>query len=250
LQTSTALSLPPVIGHRGAQAHAPENTLAGLRTAHDHGAAWVEVDVKLTRDGVPILMHDDDIGRTTDGIGPVAALTLGDIRRLDAGSRFSAAFAGEKVPTLEEALALILDLGLGVNLEIKPCSGREAETAQVALDLARRLWPAGRPLPLVSSFEMPSLEAARDTVPDWPRGLLIDRRPADWRARADHIGAATLNVNARREDATSIAAYRETGRPVLVYTVNDGRRARALFAAGVTSVFSDKPREILAALKQ
>ena len=89
------------------------------------------------------------------------------------------------------------------------------------LDTARALWPADRPPPLISSFELPSLEVALAHAPDWPRGYLIDKRPADWAAIADRLQATTLNVNARREDARSIAAYLATGRPVLAYTVND-----------------------------
>jgi glycerophosphoryl diester phosphodiesterase len=242
------LALPKVIGHRGARAHAPENTLAGIRTAAAQGARWVEVDVKLTRDGVPILMHDDEVDRTTNGRGAVAKLDLADIRKLDAGIRFAPTFAGEPVPTLEETLALVLDLNLGINLEIKPCPGREIETEVTALRLARTLWPADRPPPLISSFETASLDAARTAAPDWPRGYLIDRRPRDWAAIADRLEAATLNVNSRREREDSIRNYVATGRPVLVYTVNDRERVRQLFGWGATSVFTDMPQEILAAL--
>src|SRR4051794_34519268 len=105
--------LPKVIGHRGAKAYAPENTLAGIRTAAQQGARWVEVDVKLTRDGVPILMHDDTVDRTTNGKGAAATLDFAELRRLDAGAWFGPAFAGERIPTLEEALALVFDLDLG-----------------------------------------------------------------------------------------------------------------------------------------
>ncbi|UEM20916.1 glycerophosphodiester phosphodiesterase [Skermanella mucosa] len=242
------LSFPKTIGHRGARAYAPENTLAGIRVAAGQGARWVEVDVKLSRDGVPVLMHDDDVDRTTDGRGAVAGLEFADLRDLDAGVRFAPEFAGERIPTLEETLALVLDLDLGINLEIKPCPGREVETARVALDAARALWPAGRPAPLVSSFEVPSLETARDHMPDWPRGYLIDRRPRDWRAVADRVEASTINVNASRENARSIAEYLATGRPVLAYTVNDPARAKELVGLGVAAVFTDRPRDILAVL--
>ena len=88
------LDLPPIIGHRGSADLAPENTLAGIRRAHEEGAGWVEFDVKLTADGVPILMHDDSLGRTTDGKGKVALKTLEEIQTLDAGSWFAPEFAG------------------------------------------------------------------------------------------------------------------------------------------------------------
>lgn len=240
--------LPKIIGHRGARMHAPENTVAGLRRAAVLGAAWVEVDVKLTADGVPILMHDETLERTTNGRGAVRATDLDAIRRLDAGGWFAPAFAGEPVPTLEEALEVILELGLGVNLEIKPCPGREEETARGTLDLTRAIWPHDRPPPLISSFRTDSLETARRVAPDWPRGYLIDKRPADWRRTADRLEAATLNVNGARETAETIARYRETGRPVLAYTINDPRQARTLFDWGVSAVFTDTPAAMAAAI--
>jgi glycerophosphoryl diester phosphodiesterase len=240
------LVLPRVIGHRGAAFHAPENTLAGIRRAAALGVGMVEVDVKLTRDRVPVLMHDDMLDRTTDGSGPVAATDFATIRTLDAGRGFGAAFAGEKVPTLEEALALVLALGLAVNVELKPCPGRTVETAEIALGRAQAVWPAAAPPPFVSSFEIECLATARRVAPGWPRGYLIWDRPADWAAIAEALESATLNVSADRETPETIAAYRATGRPVLAYTVNDPVRAQALFALGIAAVFSDAPDRILA----
>ena len=113
-----------MIGHRGAAGAAPENTLASIKKARELGATWIEFDVKLTKDSHAILFHDDRLERTTDGQGAVAATTLPEMRRLDAGSWFDAAFRGEPVPTFEQALALCAELGLGVNVEIKPCANR------------------------------------------------------------------------------------------------------------------------------
>ncbi|HET8725934.1 MAG TPA: glycerophosphodiester phosphodiesterase [Alphaproteobacteria bacterium] len=244
-----SLFLPKVIGHRGAALHAPENTLAGFRKAAALGARMVEFDVKLTRDGVPVVIHDATADRTTNGTGAVRDMDLADLRRLDAGARFpNPAFRGERVPTLEETLRLCLDLDLAINIEIKPCPGREAETAEVALAEARRLWPNDRPLPLVSSFALASLRQAMESAPDWPRGYLIWNRPADW---LDHVAAlrpATLNIGHERETPESIDAYRATGLPLIAYTVNEPVRARELFDLGVAAVFSDAPDAILAAV--
>src|SRR3954471_19401513 len=110
------LQLPKVIGHRGAAAYAPENTLASFREARRRGATWVEIDVKLTADGVPIVMHDESLKRTT-GIDRLVAETP----RTD---------LPKDVPTFEEAIACFAELGLGCNVEIKPCPGREVETAR------------------------------------------------------------------------------------------------------------------------
>jgi glycerophosphoryl diester phosphodiesterase len=244
------LSLPPLIGHRGAKDHAPENTLASIREAARQGATWVEVDVKLTADGHPVLMHDADLGRTTDGSGPMAAAPLSAVRALDAGSWFSQDFAGERVPTLEETLDLVLGLGLSIDLEIKPCPGRERETAEAALAVAGRVWPSSRPAPLVTSFAADALEAALRARPDWPRGMLFGERPADWAERAERLHAAVLIGDQRRLTAGEVREMRSTGRPVLSYTVNDADRAAELFDWGVDAVFTDRPGPIAQELSE
>lgn len=239
-------SLPPVIGHRGAALHAPENTLAGIRKAAALGVRMIEFDAKLTADGVPILMHDDDLDRTSSGSGPVRKTSMATIRTLDAGSWFGVAFSDEPVPTLGEALDLCLLLGLAVNLEIKPCKGLERETAEASLAVAREIWPADRPPPLVSSFARDALVTAREAAPDWPRGYLFDRKPKNWRTEVATLGPATLNTSHRRLDVATLAELKTAGLPVLTYTVNDPERARKLFEMGVDCIFSDSPDAILA----
>ena len=239
------LVLLPVIGHRGAAAIAPENTLAAIRAAAAGGVAMVEVDAKLTADGVAILLHDDDLDRTTDGSGPAAARTAEEFARLDAGSWFAPQFAGEPVPTLDAALALVVELGLAINIEIKPCPGRDVETAKIVLATARAAWPGGLAPPLVSSFSLECLEVAAQLAADWPRGYLIWDRPADWRAVADRLGAASLHVSPDRTSAADMAQYLADGRPVAAYTINDAAAAAALWQAGVAAVFSDDPASLL-----
>ena len=209
--TQPALAIPRLIGHRGAAAAAPENTLASLRKAKELGASWVEFDVKLTRDGVPVLMHDERLERTTSGRGEVAMTTLEALQNLDAGRWFAPAFRGERVPTLEAALALCAELGLGINVEIKPCPGREVETARVAVATLRRLWPGDRPAPLISSFEPACLGVARDLAPEMPRGYLAGSLPRRWRQELAAYGCRTLHLErppAAREAARGSAGCR------------------------------------------
>src|SRR3970040_2158507 len=99
--------IPLILGHRGASAYAPENTLAAFRRALELGADGFELDVTLSADGVPVVIHDDTVDRTTDGSGPVANLTLAQLKQLPAGfrARFGTEFAGERIPTLEEVVA-------------------------------------------------------------------------------------------------------------------------------------------------
>ena len=244
--------LPPprVIGHRGAASHAPENTLAGIRKAAALGVRMIEVDAKLTADNVPILMHDDALNRTTSGSGPVRQASLTTIRTLDAGAWFGSGFAGEPVPTLAEALDLCLSLGLAMNIEIKPCKGRERETAEASLVAAREIWPSDRPPPLVSSFAPDAVAVALDVAPDWPRSLLFDRMPKDLQAAIEMLKPATLNTSHKRLSARIVTRLKATGLPLLAYTVNDPSRAEALFAMGVDGVFSDVPDAILAIVGQ
>lgn len=241
--------MPKVIGHRGAAAYAPENTLESLREAACRGAGWVEFDVKLTADGVPVVFHDDKLERTTSGKGAVAAASFERIRRLDAGSWFGPAFAGARVPTLEEALQLVLDEGLGANIEIKPCPGREAATAERAVAEILRLWPAKRPPPLISSFKPASLAAAKAKAPHLPRGLLLyeDGVPT-WKRDAREQACATVHCSEHNLSAAWAAEIRGAGYGLAAYTVNDGPRARQLKDFGVQCIITDAPDRILATL--
>lgn len=246
----TALKIPKVIAHRGAKGYAPENTLAAIHTAADMGIEWVEIDVKLSKDGEAVIFHDEDLQRCTGTAGIVAGFDLKSLRELDAGSWFGDSFIGEKIPTLDEALDAILSRGLGVNLEIKPCPGREKETAEVMLDVATRIWPDDRPPPLVSSFQHVSLETALDMMPDWPRGALFESDPPEnWRDFVEHLDAHTINIDGNKSTVEQIDAYIDTGKTVLAYTINDPEKARALFRLGVDGVFSDVPDIILDAIE-
>jgi glycerophosphoryl diester phosphodiesterase len=231
--------LPRLIGHRGLAAHAPENTLAGIRMAKAHGVRWVECDAKLTADGVAILMHDDRLDRTTDGTGPVAATPFAAIRALDAGSWFAPGFAGERIPTLVEALELVLALDLGCNLEIKPCPGREMETAGVVAATLLRHWPANRGQLVVSSFERPSIARLRDVAPGLPRGLLVWDRIATMLADAAGLGCASIHCAHQHFGAGEARAIKAAGYGLIVYTVNEPALARRLIEWGADTIISD-----------
>lgn len=247
---AAALRLPEVIGHRGAAAWAPENTLAGIAKAADLGLEWVEFDVKLSGDGHAVLFHDDTLDRTTDGTGPVAATGLTDLRRLDAGAWFDRRFAGERIPLLEEALELCRARGLRVNLEIKPCPGRAADTARVVVERTRQVWGDGPP-PLIISFQPDCLRVARDMAPDWPRGLNMLRRPRRWRGLVAELECRTLHCIHRMYNRRSIAEFKAMGFGLVAFTVNDPGKAARLRRRGVDTIVSDNPdvieRELLAA---
>jgi glycerophosphoryl diester phosphodiesterase len=242
------IDLPPVIGHRGAAGSAPENTLAGLRRAKALDCRWVEFDVRLTADGQPVLLHDDRLQRTTDGRGKISTLPLEAVRGHDAGAWFGPCFAGERVPTLEEALMVLAELGVGANIELKTARGREADTGTVVADVLARRWPAQLPAPLISSFHSNALAAAQARAPGIARGLLFRAVPRNWRAMVDRLGCATIHVDHRRLHPALASEIRRAGYGLLAYTVNDPARAGKLFDWGTTSVFSDVPRRLLDAL--
>lgn len=239
--------LPSVIGHRGAAACAPENTLAGLRKAKALECRWVEFDVRLTADNQLILLHDDRLQRTTDGRGRAAELPLAAVRRHDAGGWFAPSFTGERVPTLAEAVTVLAELGLGANVELKAAPGREIETGVATADMLTRLWPSHLPAPLISSFLGEALAAARDHAPHIPRGILFRTVPTNWRDHARRLGCTAIHADHRRLGPAIVAEIRNSGYRLLAYTVNDAARADRLFSWGVTSVFSDVPHIILAA---
>src|SRR5438105_7019037 len=126
-------ALPRVIGHRGACGLAPENTIASFREAAELGVRRVEFDVHLSADGIPVVIHDDTVNRTTSGRGAVASLNLAELQALDAGTWFAPRFQGERVPTLGATVTLLGKLRLGAVVEITPSPGTDAATAEAAV---------------------------------------------------------------------------------------------------------------------
>ena len=190
--------MPPVIGHRGVSGHAPENTLASIRLAAALGAAWVEFDVRLTRDGETVLLHDDRLERTSNGAGTVADKNWAELQTLDAGAWYGAAFSGARIPSLRQAIAVLAELGLGANIEIKSGPERAALTGRIVAELLKAHWPAILPTPLISSFNSESLKAARNAAPDILRALIVSAIPEDWRPQLGSAAArctATTNTS-------------------------------------------------------
>ena len=236
---------PRVIGHRGAAGHAPENTLSSIRTAARLGVHWVEFDVHLSSDNVPVLIHDDTLDRTTDGKGPVDREPLAGLKTLDAGTWYDERFGGERIPTLEETIHLLSSLGLGANVEIKPSPGREAQTGYVVGRMLREQWPSALPPPLVSSFKTGSLSAAREAAPGIARALLVSRLNGDWARTLRDLDCSALHCGHKTLTAGAAGQVRRAGYPLRVYTVNDRTRAQALYGWGVETIISDHPDRIL-----
>jgi glycerophosphoryl diester phosphodiesterase len=232
-------TLPRVFAHRCGGALAPENTLAGLPITAALGFRAVEFDVMLSANGSPWLIHDEMLERTTNGVGKVCETSDEVLHGLDAGCFHHRAFAGEPLPTFEATMTRLRELGLMANVEIKPAAGFEAETGEVVARAIMTLCQ-GTTLPLVSSFSEQALVAARKVAPQLALGLLCERPPVDWVERMDAVAAFSLHCSARELDDDVLATAKAKGIPVLCWTVNERAGAQALFARGVSSVFSDR----------
>ncbi len=235
------IHLPKIIGHRGAAGYAPENTISAIHTAADMGCAWVELDVKLTKDCVPVIFHDENLQRITGADIDMKDISFAELKDLEAGSWFGESFSGEPVPTLEEALDAIIERDLGFNCEIKPCPSREVETTEAALDMLATYWDEPKRL-LLSSFQIQCVEVCLESAPDWARGYLLDTDiPENWKQVADHLQASTINVNGNTITQEQIMRLASYNKPLLAYTVNDEERAEWLFDQGIKAIFSDMP---------
>ena len=230
---------PAFVAHRGAGIRAPENTLAAFREGFALGYRMFEFDVKLTGDGVLVLMHDELLDRTTDGHGRTAGTKWSELARLDAGSWHSAVFTGEPVPTLARVARWLLANGCLANIEIKPSPGREAETGAATAVEALALWREAEVPPLLSSFSPLALEAARSVAPALPCALLLGELSSDWLDRCRALQCVALDASHRVLDAEVIARAHGERLRVLSYTINDPERAALLRAAGLDCVITD-----------
>ena len=234
---------PRIIAHRGGGTLAPENTLAGLRCGLAHGYHAVEFDVMLAADGVPVLMHDPQLGRTVAGAGDVASLTSLQLAQCDAGAWFGAQYRGEPVPTLAQAVDFCSTNHIWMNIEIKPAPGTEHATgAAVALLLRDLLALHGdqRLAPLLSSFSIEALMAASDIAPAIARGWLCRHVPAGWQQQMQALDAASLHVHHLQLNQAQVTAIHNAGYGVFCYTVNAPARARELLAWGVDAFCTDR----------
>lgn len=226
------LTPPRWIAHRGGGFLAPENTLAGIRLAARLGYRAVEFDVMLSADGTPVLIHDETLERTTDGCGRVADTPDPVLFALDAGQ-------GERIPRLEEALALCAELGLLANVEIKPSRGLVRETADAVLAACRKALRDDRTQLLISSFEPEALALAQVLLPEVPRALLFGPVPDDWQARLQAVAAVYLHCAAEHLSDAVLRRAAKSRIPILCYTVDEPAAAHALFERGVSSLFTD-----------
>lgn len=234
--------LPSIVVHRCGGTLAPENTLIGLEFARAWRCAAVEFDVMLSGSGTAVLIHDETLERTTDGVGRVCESSDEALLRLDAGAWRSARFAGERIPLFSDAIRRCQALDLAIDIEIKPAEGFETETATLAATMAAASWPVGaaRP-PLISSFSLDALRVAARLAPHLARAPLFEDIPEDWETilvALDAVGLVCDGSRLREDDAKAIKA---AGYGLAVYTENDVEHGRRLRALGVDTLITDRP---------
>lgn len=230
---------PRWIAHRGAGKLAPENTLAAFRVGAAHGFRAFECDAKLSADGVPFLLHDATLDRTTSARGPAGERSWAELSRLDAGGWHSRAYAGEPVASLAAIAAYVRRNGYALNIEIKPSPGTEEATGGAVALAVRELWRGDAMPPLLSSFRPESLHAARAAAPELPRALLVDALWPEWFETAQSLGCCAVVANWQLVDAALAERLHAAGLRALCYTVNDPAPAVRLLALGIDGLISD-----------
>lgn len=228
------------MAHRGAGKLAPENTLAAFRLGASHGYRMFECDVKLSADGVPFLMHDATLERTTSGQGVGGDQPWSALSQLDAGSWHSRAYAGEPLASLDNVARYCLRNGYFLNVEIKPTPGHAARTGTVVANAAARLWQGAAVPPLLTSFQPEALEAAQAAQPQLPRGLLLDSLWKGWLETALTLDCAALVCNQALWDSSTVLQAQSAGFRALSYTVNDEWAALRLLDLGTDGIITDR----------
>jgi glycerophosphoryl diester phosphodiesterase len=221
------------IAHRGASEVAPENTLAAFEEALRLGAPGIECDVRLTNDGIPVILHDETVDRTTTGHGRIAEKSGLDLLRLDAGSWKHPRFAGVRIPTLEEALRAITPAAVAV-LELKV-----PVDAGLLGELIQRF--ASFDKVLVTSFEPAWLVPLRTHWRELPLGLLADQWTDDLPVRTRQLDAGILILDVELLSLPRVLAAQDLGLAVWCYTANDIGLVAACAAMGVAGVITDRP---------
>lgn len=237
------IKLPKIIGHRGAAGLAPENTLASIKKAFVAGLSYVEVDVKTSKDNIPVLLHDDNLDRTTNGSGLCNNFNYNELLKLDAGSWFSNKYKNEKILSLSQCFDYLYKNNMNVDIELKPNKGKEIENILSIKNLVKV--KNNIPKYFLSSFNVKSLEHAEKELNSIPRCLLIDKNSIltkndiidlCYKFKCFCVG---LEINIINIEVVNF--LKRQNLKVVVFTVNKKNLAKNIFSLGVDSIFTDRP---------
>jgi glycerophosphoryl diester phosphodiesterase len=237
--------IPPIIAHRGANRFAPENTFAAFLKAKQLGFQWVEFDVMLSKDHEVVVIHDEELMRTTNGYGAVIDYPYDYLKALDAGSWFNSSFSEERIPRLDTLLDFLYKHQLSANIEIKALQQCNELVTEKVLEILKKQEGRFTSAPLISSFLEEVLQMISKKEPSYLLGFLMDEWIPDWKEKCDALQCAAVHVNQRILTLERVQAIKETGCQLFAYTVNQKDRAEALYAWGVDAIFSDCPKEVV-----
>jgi len=226
---------PSIIAHRGSCAHVPENTLAAFELAREQGADLIELDVKLSADGIPVVIHDPTVDRTTNGSGAVADLSLASLQKLDAGG-------GQHLPTLAEVFTAV-GRDLYINVELTNYNTKKDALVDKVVEVIKEHNMQERVL--FSSFLARNLKRAADLLPETPRGLLALPTTLGIFARVFGFRSNTyqaIHPSIRNLSEKMINQAHQRGQRVFVWTVNTPEEMRKMAAWGVDGIITDDPK--------
>lgn len=237
-----------IIAHRGAKRLAPENTLPAFKLATDLGAEGIEADVQLTKDDVPVIIHDERLNRTTNTKGLVNELTLSELEKLDAGSWFSPKYQGTTIPTLEEFLQWIKSKSLYLNLELKNTKIFYKNLEPIVCAMVSEFQLLHRTT--FSTFNPRSVRRLREQCNDIDIALLTSKRFQNLVHDAKDIGANALHLKYRLLRREIVEACDQANMALRIYTVNRPIRMRKCFALKANGIMTDIPELALQQRKQ
>jgi len=233
-----------IIAHRGASAYYPENTMAAFEGAVAMDAGMIELDVLMSKDGVPVVFHDALLDAHTNGTGFVSDYPIDELKKLDAGSWFDEKFEGEQIPTLEQVLQFAAGR-IALNIEIKTeavTDSIEGGVEQKSLQLVKKYDMEDRVL--FSSFDYRAVQHLKELDADMPVAILYNRRESNQQVPhklVEAFSADAFNCSFRQLNRKWSRDLKTHNIPHFIYTVNGKRKMKKLIAAGVTGIFTNKP---------
>ncbi|MFC1233648.1 glycerophosphodiester phosphodiesterase family protein [Vibrio sp. F74] len=230
-----------IVGHRGAAALAPENTLAGIKKAAEVGIHWIEIDTQLTADHIPVIFHDENLERCTNGTGKLASLALNELKQLDAGSWFGESFSNETIPTLEEALQTCLDNDLNMNLELK--IHHSEQVAPLAEKVAEIIKSFGFPYDrlLLSSFSLSALALCQSLLPEIRRGYITEEKSTDYLDNVRKLDLYSVHVDQKVLTNDMACSITNEGYVLNIWTLNDPEKMTTFAQMKVKNIITDNP---------
>lgn len=227
-----------IYAHRGASQLAPENTMSAFKFAYKLGAEGIETDVHLTKDHIPVLIHDEHVKRTTDATGYIKDYTFNQLKQLDAGSWFSNEFLGEQIISLEEFLNWIKQKSLSINIELKNNKIDYKNIESIVYEMLSHYQLLERTV--LSTFNADSIKRMK-RFKHIEVALLTSRRNRNLVKHAKDLGANALHIKYRLLKSQLVELAHKENMAVRVYTINKLAHMKRCFAQGCAGIFTDIP---------